>query len=82
MSKLGMIKNYECDGQLSIFDYQEPVYELEIKGICDDPYCPKCGYAFWTDSNRNEVDCEHCPECHIKVDWTFWHRLNDDESQA
>lgn len=122
MSMNKTLKEYECDGQLSIFDYikrpeqitpaqeyfnetgkttywqdsqgqkaywwrdkpfmNEPVYELEIKGICDDPYCPQCGYAFWTDSSRNEVDCERCPECHVKVDWTFWHRLNDDEPMA
>ena len=78
------IKNYECDGQLSIFDYQEPSYPLDIKGICDDPYCPQCGYAFETirTCKNYEVDCERCPECHVKVDWTLWHRRNDDEPQA
>ena len=59
---------------------QEPhIYPLDIKGICDDPYCPQCGYAFWTERKRNEVDCERCPECHVKVDWTLWHRINDEE---
>ena len=64
---------------------QKPhIYPLDIKGICDDPYCPQCGYAFETTrtSKKYEVDCERCPVCHIKVDWTLWHRLNDDEPQA
>ena len=61
---------------------QEPhIYPLDIKGICDDPYCPQCGYAFETiKSCKNyEVDYERCPECHVKVDWTLWHRINDKE---
>lgn len=63
---------------------EEKVYPLDIKGICDDPYCPQCGYAFETTKTckNYEVDCERCPECHIKVDWTPWHRRNDDEPQA
>lgn len=58
---------------------EEPIYKLDIKGICDDPYCPQCGYEFETTrtSKNYEVDCERCPECHVKVDWTPWHRLND-----
>jgi hypothetical protein len=59
----------------------EPVYELDIVGICDDPVCPKCGYEFETTRSCKgyEVDCERCPECHVKVDWTLWHRINDKE---
>lgn len=60
---------------------QKPhIYSLDIKGICDDPYCPQCGYAFETTrtSKNYEVDCERCPECHVKVDWTPWHRRNDE----
>lgn len=73
------LQNYECEGQLSIFDIQEPIYKLDIKGICDDPFCPQCGYEFKTirTCKNYEVDCERCPECHVKVDWTPWHRLND-----
>lgn len=58
---------------------EEPIYKLDIKGICDDPYCPQCGYEFETTrtSKNYEVDCERCPECHVKVDWEPWHRLND-----
>ena len=63
---------------------EQHIYPLDIKGICDDPYCPQCGYAFETikTCKNYEVDCERCPECHIKVDWTPWHRRNDDEPQA
>ena len=76
------IKNYECEGQLSIFDIQEPVYELDIVGICDDPVCPKCGYEFETTRTckNYEVDCERCPECHVKVNWRRWHKANDEET--
>lgn len=58
---------------------EEPIYKLDIKGICDDPYCPQCGYEFETTRTckNYEVDCERCPECHVKVDWGPWHRLND-----
>lgn len=57
---------------------EEPikVYEVDIRGICDDAYCPKCGYAFkdWL----GEIDID-CPECKIKLDWTRWHMLNDED---
>lgn len=53
------------------------VYSLDYKGLCMDPYCPKCGYPFWDYGPKSEVDCERCPECGIRVDWTLWHKLND-----
>jgi len=76
------------EGQITIFEYLEEknricnyaqpqtVVEVDIRGLCDDAYCPKCGYSFkeWL----GEVDI-NCPECHTKLDWTFWHRLNDKE---
>lgn len=58
---------------------EEPIYPLDIKGICDDAYCPQCGYFFTTWGQDNEIDFERCPECHVKVDWTLWHRINDKE---
>lgn len=73
------LNHYECEGQLSIFDYQKPIYPLDIKGICDDAYCPQCGYSFTTWGQDNEIDYERCPECHVKVDWTLWHSINDKE---
>lgn len=137
-SSKNKLEHYECDGQLSIFDFikpvcnysghtcnkaelwkvadtlddlmcphvccrkcntkmcgarcngsqepepfmNEPVYELDIRGFMDDPYCPQCGYAFETirTCKNFEVDCERCPECHVKVDWTLWHRINDKEN--
>ena len=72
----GKLDHYECDGQLSMFD---KAYPLDIMGISDDPYCPKCGRGFWTESKRSEVDCERCPDCGIRLDWTLWHRINDKE---
>lgn len=66
---------------MNIFDFipkNEPIFPLKIKGICDDGYCPKCGYQF---DDLTEKDCERCPECHIKVDWSPWHRVNDEEEK-
>ena len=70
-----------CNGSEEPKPLEEKVYPLDIKGICDDPYCPQCGYAFETikTCKNYEVDCERCPECHVKVDWTLWHRINDKE---
>lgn len=63
---------------------KEKVYPVDIIGICDDPVCPKCGYEFETTKSckRYEVDCERCPECHVRVDWTPWHRANDEEDEG
>ena len=75
--------DYICDGQISISEYlaerDSIIYDLDIRGLCDDPYCPKCGYAFWTYGPNNEIDCERCPKCKIRVKWDGWHRANDDE---
>ncbi len=63
--------------QLTIYDYLaelDKVYDVDVRGLCDDAYCPKCGYAFWD----READCEACPECGTKVRWDRWHRLNDE----
>lgn len=70
------------EGQISIFEYLEEsqkIYPLDIRGLCDDPYCPKCDYAFITYGSQKEIDCDCCPKCGIKVDWTHWHRMNDEE---
>ena len=66
------------------FKWEPHIYELDIRGICDDPYCPQCGYEFETTRTckNYEVDCERCPECHVKVDWRRWHKANDDEPLA
>lgn len=75
----------QLPGQMDIFDFipdpNDKVYPLEIRGIMDDPYCPKCGRGFWTEKFRSEVDCDRCPDCGIRLDWTPWHRLNDEEEQ-
>lgn len=75
-----VFENYECDGQISMIDYLKEldrVYPVDIKGLCDDAYCPKCGYAF--DAFSKERDCERCPYCGVKVDWQPWHNANDQE---
>ena len=70
-----MAKSRGCiEGQLSLFD---KVYPVEIWGLMDDPYCPICGRGFWTESKKSEVDCDRCPDCGTRLDWTPWHRAND-----
>lgn len=80
MSTRTKLDNYECEGQLTINDYlrehNAKIYQVEIKGLCDDAYCPKCGYEFW---ETKELDCERCPKCGIRVDWKPWHNANDNE---
>lgn len=72
-----VFENYECDGQISMFDYLKEldrVYPVEIKGLCNDAYCPKCNYALMP---FKENDLERCPHCGTKLDWQPWHRMND-----
>ena len=71
-------KRKGCPGQLSIFDFlvpDEKIYDLAIRGLCDDAYCPQCDYSF---DEFKECDCERCPECGVRVSWARWHRVNDD----
>ena len=72
-------ENYECEGQMTIDDYlrDEPVYDVDVVGMLDDPVCPQCGYYFETVSYASEVDCERCPRCHIKIKWDHYHNMED-----
>jgi len=72
-TKKSVLDNYECEGQLSLFD---KVYPVVVKGFMSDAYCPKCDYCFW---ETRELDCDRCPRCGIRVDWKPWHRVNDEE---
>ena len=67
----------EMDGQISIFDYleDEEACSVELKGICDDAYCPNCGRPL---DDGTLLDCERCPDCNIKLDWKRWHDHNDE----
>lgn len=62
----------------SRLNHEPIVYDIDIRGLCDDPYCPQCGRGFWTEKNHSEVDCERCPDCQIRLDWTRWHKINDE----
>ena len=57
---------------------KETVHPVDIRGICDDAYCPECGFSL---DERKYLDCERCPECNTRIDWTPWHRFNDEEEQ-
>jgi len=55
---------------------KEKVYPVEVKGLMDDAYCPKCGYCF---NEIKEKDCDKCPVCKTRVNWKPWHDRNDEE---
>ena len=61
--------------QMTIFDYKRSV---EIRGLCDDAYCPECGYGF---GYPEETDLGVCPEGGCIVDWTRWHKVNDEQTE-
>ena len=60
-------------------DFEEEAIPVDIKGICDDAYCPKCGFSL---DELKIKDCERCPECGQRIDWTPWHRCNDEPVAA
>ena len=74
-----MMRSTEIDGQISMFEYIEHIKPrpVDIMGICDDAYCPECGYGFM---DPKENDLPECPICKCKVDWTPWHRANDGDN--
>ena len=55
-----------------------PKKAVDIKGLCDDAYCPECGYEFLY---PEETDSEICPTCKTFLDWAPWHRMNDEEDK-
>lgn len=50
--------------------YKWSAVEVDIRGICDDGYCPKCGISL-------DDLIPECPDCHTKLDWTRWKKLNE-----
>jgi len=64
--------------QITIDEYLQSLKPIpvDIMGLCDDAYCPKCGYGFM---DPEENDLPACPVCGCKVDWARWHRINDPE---
>lgn len=69
-------------GQITITEYLEErnkPHPVDIRGLCDDAYCPSCGYSL---DEIKQLDCERCPVCGIRVDWTPWHRFNDEEQES
>ena len=80
--------NYECDGQISIFDYiadrDSKIYEVDCIGLMDDPICPNCRYEFNMIEDKrynikSEIDCERCPKCKVRLNWDRWHKANDED---
>jgi len=67
-----------CGARCNGSEEPEKIIEVDCHGICDDPYCPVCNYEFRDWGEYSEVDCERCPQCNAKLDWSFWHRMNDE----
>ena len=66
-------------GQITITEYLEErnrPHPVDVMGICDDAYCPECHYCI---DELKHLDCEYCPWCGVRIDWTPWHRANDTE---
>lgn len=56
----------------------EKVYDVDIRGLCDDAYCPKCGAEL---DEYKYLDCEKCPHCGVRITWDSWHRANDEDNE-
>ena len=67
-----------CGARCNGSEEPEHIRRVEIKGLCDDAYCPECNYEFW---ETKEMDCERCPVCGTRVDWTPWHMANDEDGR-
>lgn len=73
-------QKYECDGQYNLLDYlkeleEEPAMPVDIRGLMDNPYCPKCKHPI------GELDefKERCVDCGQKLDWTRYRKILDIE---
>jgi len=44
--------------------------DVDIKGLCDDGYCPDCGVSL-------DDLTEECPECGCILNWDHWKILNE-----
>lgn len=56
--------------QITIDEWLKPV-EVDIKGLLDDGYCPKCGSSL-------EDLVPICPHCKQSLIWERWKRFNAD----
>ena len=66
------------DGQMDIYDYlpdPNKVLPVDIRGICDDAYCPRCNNCI----PDRYTDDPKCPYCGQPIDWKPWHFMNDKE---
>lgn len=63
------------DDQITIDEWlselEKEVLKVDIRGIADDPYCPKCGR--FLDDFENPCSC-----CKAKLDWTRWEKINSE----
>lgn len=68
--------------QITIFEYMDYLNRpkpVDIRGLCDDAYCPECNTEL---DDLRFKDCPKCPWCGTRIDWTPWHRANDEEEQT
>lgn len=70
----------QIDGQLNLFDWAAAIQpkDVDIRGICDDAYCPNCDDAI---DEFKYLDCEVCPYCGARIKWDRWHKANDKDNE-
>ena len=68
-------------GQITLDEYLRELADkatpVDIKGLCDDAYCPRCNVCL---DEIRFLDCELCPYCGLRIDWGPWHHFNDEEN--
>ena len=71
---LGYMIEYDDSGQINAFVGKQSelpkMYDVDIKGLMDDPYCPVCGKAL----NENHID-KNCPLCNAVLNWERYKKL-------
>lgn len=53
--------------------YYKNGFLVDVRGICDDAYCPVCNSGLDEIKHKDE----NCPICHVRLDWAPWHIRND-----
>lgn len=69
---LGYRWEEDSEGKLIFVGEQISMLPIDVRGLCDDPYCPSCGKAL----NDDDADMP-CKWCGCQIDWCRWHKMND-----
>lgn len=67
VQNMANLDNYECEGQISLSDYQENKFPVTVRGLMDDPFCPRCDCNVFDD-----IETGICHYCRLRLDFTPW----------